>query len=168
VQAHLQLANAYYTKQRFPEAESELKRALALDPGNDNAAYFLGFVYLGEEHPEQAKEVFAELATKDASFPGAHYGLGMSLAAQGDQEAAIQQYQATINMRPEFEGVHYRLGVSEAKLKQYDAAIAAFEQEQQIGDNYDNETALAEAYDAKGLHEKATEARARAEKMKPK
>ena len=168
VEAHLQLANAYYTKQRFPEAESELKRALALDPGNDNAAYFLGFVYLGEEHPEQAKQVFAQLATKDASFPGAHYGLGMSLAAEGDQEAAIQQYQTTINMRPQFEGVHYHLGLSQSKLKQYDAAIAAFEQERQIADDYDNEAALAEAYEAKGMQEEAAAARAKAAGMKGK
>jgi rhomboid protease GluP len=168
VQAHLDLASAYYMKERFAQAESELKTALSLDPGNDNGAYYLGFVYLGEEHPQQAKEIFARLAAKDSSFPGAHYGLGMSLAAEGDHQAAVQEYQTTINMRPEFEGVHYRLGVSEAKLKQYDAAIAAFEQEQQISDNYDNETALADAYDAKGLHDKAAEARARAAGMKAK
>jgi rhomboid protease GluP len=168
VQAHLDLANAYYTKQRFAQAESELKSALALDPGNDNAAYYLGFVYLGEEHPRQAREVFARLAAKDSSFAGAHYGLGMSLAAEGDQEAAIQEYQTTINMRPEFEGVHYHLGMSQAKIKQYDAAIKAFEQEQQIGDDYENESALADAYEAKGLREKAAEARGEAEKMKGK
>lgn len=168
VPARLSLANAYYSKARFPQAEAELRQALALEPQNDNAAYFLGFVYLGEKRTQQAKDTFVKLVAKNQSFAGAHYGLGMALAAAGDDRKAIEEYKITVRMRPEFEEVHYRLGVSQAKLKLYDDAIASFQQEQEIGMDYDTEVALADAYQAKGLTDKAAEARKKAEELKGK
>jgi membrane associated rhomboid family serine protease/Tfp pilus assembly protein PilF len=166
--ARITLADAYYAKEQYSQAESELKQVLEREPQNDDAAYTLGFVYLAEKKTQQAKDTFAQLVTKDDSLPGAHYGLGMALAAEGDHQAAIVQYKRTISMRPQFEGVHYRLGLSEAKLKQYDNAIDAYQQEQQNGDDYDNEVALADAYQAKGLNAQAQEARKKAERLRGK
>ena len=141
---------------------------LAIQPQNVNAAYSLGFVYLAEHNSQDAKATFAKLLARDSNLPGAHYGLGMALAAGGDDRAAIPEYQTTIKLRPELGGVHYHLGLSEAKLNQYDDAIAAFQQEAQNGDDYDNEIALADAYQAKGMVKEADEARQRAQGLKGK
>ena len=166
--ARIGLAEAYYSKEQYPQAEAELKQVLAIQPQNVNAAYSLGFVYLAEHNSQDAKATFAKLLARDSNLPGAHYGLGMALAAGGDDRAAIPEYQTTIKLRPELGGVHYHLGLSEAKLNQYDDAIAAFQQEAQNGDDYDNEIALADAYQAKGMVKEAEEARRRAQGLKGK
>jgi len=164
--ARIGLAEAYYSKGQYPQAEAELKQVLAIQPQNVNAAYSLGFVYLKEHNPQDAKATFEKLVSQDSSLAGAHYGLGMALAAEGDDRAAIPEYQTAIRLRPEFGGVRYRLGLSEAKLKDYDEAIAFYLQEAQNGDDSENESALADAYQAKGMTSEAQEARRRAEKLK--
>jgi Flp pilus assembly protein TadD len=58
------------------------------------------------------------------------------------------------------------LGQSQAALKNYDAAIAAFQKQQQsAGDNVNTETALAEAYRAKGMKSEAENAMRKANQM---
>lgn len=166
--ARIALAEAYYSKGQYPQAEAELKQALAMQPENVNAAYRLGFVQLKEHKPQNAKTTFSKLIAQDPNLAGAHYGLGMSHAAEGDDRAAILEYQAAIKLRPEFGGVRYQLGLSQAKLKDYDAAISSFQQEAQNGDDYDNEIALADAYQAKGMVKQAEESRQMAEKLKGK
>jgi rhomboid protease GluP len=166
--ARISLAEAYYSKGEYPKAEAELKQALAIQPQSLDAAFSLGFVYLAEHNSQDAKATFARLLTRDPGLAGAHYGLGMALAAEGDDRAAIPEYQMAIKMRPEFGSVHYHLGLAQARLKDYDAAIAAYQQEAQNGDDYDNEIALADAYQAKGMVKQAEEARQRAGELKGK
>ena len=166
VEPHLGLANAYYSSKQLPQAEAELKKALAIDPANDDANDFMGFVYLAEKRPAEAQPIFSKLIAKDNNFAPAHYGLGRALAEQGNDDAAIKEYKTAISMSPEFPGGYYHLGISQAKLKQYDDAIASFTKELQNGDDYDTEMALAQAYQAKGQADKAAEAMERAQKMK--
>ena len=168
VPARLGLANAYYSNKQFPQAENELKQALDLEPQNNQAAGFMGFVYLAENRPAEAESTFSKLLAKDYSLAEAHYGLARALAEQGKDEGAIKEYKTTIGMRPEFGGVYYRLGVSQAKLKQFDDAIANFQKELQGGEDYDTEMALAHAYSAKGETDKAAATLQNAEKLKGK
>jgi rhomboid protease GluP len=166
VTARLNLADAYYVKGQYGQAEFELKQALARDPQNLPASFLLGFVYLAEKHPDQAKDLFAKLVKQRPDSADAHYGLGMALAAGGDDRQALGEYATTIRLRPQFEGVYYRVGLSQTKLKQYDDAIASFQKEQEIGDDPDTENALADAYQAKGMKAEADEARKKAEAMR--
>jgi rhomboid protease GluP len=55
VPAHALLAHAYYKQARYGEAEAELKQVLDLDPGNQEAGYELGLVYLDSKRPQQAR-----------------------------------------------------------------------------------------------------------------
>jgi DNA-binding phage protein len=59
------------------------------------------------------------------------------------------------------------LGISQAELKQYDDAIASFLKERDdSGDGPQLESALADAYQAKGMTQQAEEARDKASRMK--
>jgi cytochrome c-type biogenesis protein CcmH/NrfG len=59
------------------------------------------------------------------------------------------------------------MGESYAELKNYDDAIAAYLKEKEInGDHPDLETALAEAYQAKGMTQQAQDANNRAAQLK--
>lgn len=164
--ARLNLARAYFSKHEYAQTEAQLKRVLELDPENDDASYFLGFSYLAEKKTPESKQTFSRLIAKNPNLPGAHYGLGLALADEGNQQAAIEEFKITAKLRPEFEGVHYEMGQAQAKLGLYDDAIASFQNEIANTDNYEAEIALAQAYEKKGMRDKAAEAMARAQKLK--
>jgi len=85
---------------------------------------------------------------------------------QNDQ-SAIEEYKNAVRIDPHFAGVNYNLGVSYTRQNQYDDAIAAFlKEQQQSGDDYEIETALADAYQAEGLSKQAQEAKSKATQLK--
>jgi hypothetical protein len=57
------------------------------------------------------------------------------------------------------------MGLAQARLKLYDDAITSFLKQQKIGDNPENENALASAYEAKGMHHEAEDASQRAKQF---
>ena len=93
----------------------------------------------------------------------------MTFAAEQNHTAATEEYQRAAQLEPDLESVYYRLGLSQMQLKNYDEAISAFHQQREAqGDNYDTETALAQAYSAKGMQVEAKAASQKAEELKPK
>lgn len=167
VAGHVALAKAYFRQDRVAEAEIELKRALKLDPQNAEAHMNLGAAYLSQEQPKEAHDEFAKVLTQEPNNAEAHVWLGMALAAEQNPEAAIQEYQTALKLAPQAEGVYYKIGISQSQLKQYDDAIASYLKEQQrSGDDDALETALADAYQAKGMTQQAQEARNKAAQLK--
>ena len=167
VPAQLALAQAYFSQADYGQAETELKHVLQLQPEHADARILLGMVYLNQNRPQDAKDTFTRLLTQDANNADGHFGLGLALAAEQNHQAAIEEYKTALRLDPQISGVNYNLGVSYAKLDQYDDAIAAFLKErEQSGDTYDIETALASAYQAKGLTGQAEEARNKAKQLK--
>lgn len=164
--ARLNLAKVYLSKQQPAKAEAELKRVLDSDPENPDAAYLLGFTYLGQKRVPEAIQTFSALVAKHPNQAGGHYGLGMALASAGNMRQAIEEFKNTIKLRPDLEGVYYRLGQAQVNLGLYDDAIASFQNEIANQDDYDTEVALANVYEKKGMHDKATEAMGRAKKLK--
>ncbi len=165
--AHYALAHAYFNKGQFPEGEAELKRVLDLQPQNLNARMDLGAAYLSQDQPKEAQEEFAKLVAQEPKFANAHVGLGMALADQNNHEAAISEYKTALRLEPQTRDVYYRMGMSQAQLKQYDDAIASYLKErEQGGDDPSLETALADAYEAKGMQQQAQEARNKAAQLK--
>jgi rhomboid protease GluP len=168
VQAHSALARAYFAEGKLVQGEDELKHVLQLQPQNASARMNLGAAYLSEEKSHEAQQEFTELLKQEPNNAQAHVGLGMALADEQDHPAAIEEYKTALRLDPKASDVNYRMGVSLAKLKQYDDAIAAFLKEQQSGDDYELESALADAYQAKGMTQKAEDARSKAAQLKKK
>jgi membrane associated rhomboid family serine protease/Tfp pilus assembly protein PilF len=167
VPAHFDLAQAYFNQGEYGRAEGELKRVLELQPKHADAQALLGMVYLNLNHPQDAQAAFTKVLAQDSNNAEGHYGLGLALAAEGNHQAAIEEYKAAARLDPQAGGINYDLGISYARLKQYDDAIAAFHKEQQqSGDDYDLESALAAAYQAKGMKQEAQEAKSKAEQFR--
>jgi rhomboid protease GluP len=166
-QAHFALAQAYFSREKYPQAESEFKRVLELQPQASRARFDLGLVYLSEKRPEDAKAAFQQMIAANPNDADAHYGTGLALADEDKQQAAIEEFKTAIRLGPRGSGIYYEMGQSYAKLKMYDDAIAAYLQEKEKnGDDPDVEIALADAYQAKGMTQQAQEAKNRAEQLK--
>jgi rhomboid protease GluP len=165
--AHFALAEAYYRKHDYANAEVELKRVLELNPAAENAAYDLGMMYLYQKKNDQARTTFAQMLTRNSNSPDAHYGLGFIDGEERKYREAVQEFSATAKFSPDFEDVQYRLGLAQLELKNYDDAIAAFLQDQKQNGDYEAvETALAEAYRAKGMTKEADDATRKAAQLK--
>jgi len=167
VRARYALGQAYFSKDRLPEAEAEFKHVLELDPQHTDARFQLGLVYLSEKRPEDAKSAFGQLIAQDSNNGEAHYGLGLALADEGKDQAAIDEFKSAIRLNAPYRGIYYEMGQSYGKLKMYDDAIAAYLQGQEKdGEDSGLEDALADAYQAKGMPQQAQEARRKAEELK--
>jgi rhomboid protease GluP len=166
-QAHSALAQAYFQREQFPQAETEFRRVLELQPQDVEARFNLGITLLNEERSGEAKAAFTQLLAQDAHSAVAHYGLGLVLAHDGNHQAAIEEFKTAAELNSQFAGIYYEMGNSYAKLKQYDEAIAAYlKEEENSGDNSDLENALANAYQAKGMTQQAQNARNKAAQLK--
>ncbi|HEX9111484.1 MAG TPA: rhomboid family intramembrane serine protease [Terriglobales bacterium] len=160
--AHLELARAYAIKRDFAKSEVELKRAIQLNPRNENALYALGFTELEQKRPQQAREAFAQLLKLNPNSADAHSGLAAVFSFENEYSEALEEYKRTAQLDPESESVFYDMGLMQSKLKLYDDAIASFLKQRGNEDNPDNEEALAHAYEAKGMQREAADARQRA------
>lgn len=164
--AHYALAHAYFNKGQFPEGEAELKRVLDLQPQNLNARMELGAAYLSQDQPKEAQEEFSKVVAQFPKYANGHVALGMALANQNNDRAAISEYQTALGLDPQAD-VYYRIGISQVHLKQYDDAIASYLKERERGGDDSNlETALADAYEGKGMKQQAQEARNKASQLK--
>jgi rhomboid protease GluP len=166
VQLHDALAQAYFARQQFSEAETEFKRVIELDPKDSDARFELGMTYLSEKRLDDAKATFAEIGTQDSRNPYSPYGLGLVLAEQHNDQAAIDEFKKASNSGDEISGINFEMGSSYARLKQYDNAIAAYLKEKATGDdNPDLENALADVYAAKGMMQQSQDAKNRAAQL---
>ncbi|HEX9256387.1 MAG TPA: tetratricopeptide repeat protein, partial [Candidatus Angelobacter sp.] len=166
VQAHFALGQAYFNREQYAQAESEFKRVLELEPKNAGAQFNLGITLLNEKRLDEAKAMFTQMLAQDAKSADAHYGLGLALADSEKYQAAIEELKAAAGLDPRISGIYYEIGNSYAKLKMYDEAIASYLQEKERnGDAPELETALAEAYEAKGMTQQAQEARTKAAQL---
>jgi rhomboid protease GluP len=159
-QAHFALAQAYFNREQFPQAEGEFKKGLELQPQNAEERFSLGITLLNERRSDEARAAFTQMLAQDANSADAHYGLGLVLADGGKYQAAIEEFKTAAGLGAPISGLYVEMGNAYAKLKMYDEAIAAYLQEREKnGDEPDVENALAEAYQAKGMAQQAQEAR---------
>ncbi len=157
--AHYDLGRAYGIKGDFTKAELELKRVIELEPQFEDAYYGLGLAYLSEKHPQQARETFLRLLRVNPKSPDAHFGLGAVSSDEQKYSEDLEEYKLTAQLDPGYDGVYQDIGLMQVRLELYDDAIASFVKQRNNGDSPENENAFASAYDAKGMHREAEQAR---------
>jgi membrane associated rhomboid family serine protease/Flp pilus assembly protein TadD len=167
VPAHYALADAYFRKKQYAEAERELKRVIELQPAHEPARFELGIVYLNAQRTEDAKAAFRQLLAMDGDDAYAHFGLGRALAVDGDNAGAVGEYRSALQLGLQDADLYYHLGVSQANLNDLDQAIGSFLKSLALrgSDDFDTETALAAVYRAKGMGAEADAAIEKAEKL---
>jgi rhomboid protease GluP len=166
-QAHLALAQAYFARQQFPQAEAEYKKVLELQPGYTPAKFQLGLTFLNERRYPEARAAFNDMVAQEDTKAQGHYGLGLVLEDEGKYQSAIDEFQAALKAQPSMSDVNQELGNSYLKLGQFDDAIAALLKEKEASaDNPELENALADAYQAKGMTKEAQAARDRGQELR--
>jgi tetratricopeptide (TPR) repeat protein len=156
------LAQAYVDKHDYDQAAAQLRHALTFDPRDENLYYDLGRVYLSARQPAKAGDSFRQLLRINPNSAEGHAGLGSVLAYQQNNDEALIEFKRAAEIDAFYPGVYYKIGILEAQLHQPEDAIAALLKQRQVLDAPENESLLAELYDAAGMKEQAEAARAKA------
>lgn len=111
------LGIVHYHLNQLEEAETCLRRAVALAPNDAETRSLLGIVYFRRGKVDDA---FAELTRAVAINPRyaeAHNYLGITLSEKGWTAAAEQQIRKAIELNPDYADAHFNLAVLYVSLR---------------------------------------------------
>jgi len=115
----------------FRVAESMLRRALAVIPGDALVLHALGSVYHAKGDYPRAIVAFTQSMAANPAQPALHVNLGMARAASGDAAGAIREYERALSLNPyeataylNLGNVHMRGGDPASAIEYYERAIA--------------------------------------------
>lgn len=126
-EAHTSLAyvRAYFNW-NWPEADSEFRRAIELNPNYATAYQWYGTVLAGRRDFEKAKAMFLRARDLDPLSLIISENDGWTSYAARDYEDAIRKFQRTIEMDPSFALAHCDLGLAYLQKKMYAEAEVQF------------------------------------------
>lgn len=115
-----------YEKTNYPlEAEREFKRALAIDPNQPRASFFLGYVILqhggSERLAEAAKAFERELKLTPDDFY-ANFFAGVTASSESEYQKAIRFLEKAVKADPARSAPHLFLGQSQLEINDLPAA----------------------------------------------
>jgi tetratricopeptide (TPR) repeat protein len=114
----------------FPHRVEEiavLRRAMAMNPNDGHAAYYLGNVLASKNRTEEALATWRESVRLDPSNIIARRNLGRALWVTGKQEEASTQYQQAISGAPEDFLLYVELGTLLAEIGAQDRRVKVLE-----------------------------------------
>ena len=124
---HLAAGHLLERNNKFSDAETEYKRALALDPQSD-ALTGLANIYMSGRRFVEAEEYLRKLVVAQPGNAAAHVQLGRVLAAEGKNDAAVIELEAGVKLAPADASVQRDLAdiyLAAGKNEQADAAYRA-------------------------------------------
>jgi tetratricopeptide (TPR) repeat protein len=124
---HLAAGLLLEKENKFSDAESEYKQALALDPKSD-ALTGLANIYMRGHRFVEAEEYLRKLVVAQPGNAAAHIQLGRVLAAEGKNDAAATELEAGVKLAPADVSVQRDLAdiyLAAGKNEQADAAYRA-------------------------------------------
>ncbi len=151
--AHTALAAVLHYEWRWLDAESEFKRAIELNPGDDFArlAYSMLLTQLGR-HDESLSQIQRALEVNPYS-PKGRFFFGRALNTAGRSDEAIQKLQETVELAPGVWLYHCILANPYIQERMYPEAIASSRRAIEVSRNsrLPNGAPLAHAYLAVSL-----------------
>jgi tetratricopeptide (TPR) repeat protein len=124
---HLAAGQLLEKQKKFPEAESELKQALTLDPSSD-AVIGLANIYMHSGRLTEAEVALRKLIAAHPDQPDANprIQLGRVLAAEGKNDDAIAELQSAAKLAPADVALQRDLADLCLIAKKYDLAEAGY------------------------------------------
>ena len=122
--AHLLFGRAYEETGFSAEAESEFKKAIAIDDQASRAHFYLGYVILqhgGSERLAEARLQFERELQLDPQSIYSNFFLGVLAATNNDHRKAVRYLLETTRLSPLLGQAHLFLGQSQAELGDSDA-----------------------------------------------
>jgi choline-sulfatase len=123
---HYDLAVCYADTGKFDEAIGQLRRALAIDPRDVQAAELMGGVWVDEGRYARARGEFRYLLSFASRDYAADYGLAVVAARQQRLDDAVRRLKSALQIRPQSATAHFALGQIYLERGQFSPAEAEF------------------------------------------
>jgi tetratricopeptide (TPR) repeat protein len=127
---HYELGEAILQSSRQAPAleagEKEFRAALAENPGDGNAEYWLGIIYSLRGDYQTAIEDYSRALQLSPNDAEAHQALGAALIKTGKPEKALEHLLAATRLDPLYPAAHYQLGTVYRQLGRESDARAEF------------------------------------------
>jgi tetratricopeptide (TPR) repeat protein len=131
-----------FEAQRYSEAATEFRKALAINRDNVAARVNLGATLSQLGDLNGAVKQFEEALRIEPGNSNAHYNLAILLARQNNHDAAITHLRSALGVNPEDVAAQYLLAQELVKSEKFDEALAEFSRVVKSDPN--NESALIE------------------------
>jgi tetratricopeptide (TPR) repeat protein len=121
VRSHVKAGNDDYTRKRFPEAETEYKKALEEDPTSRIAQFDLGNAYYKQGRFEEAQRSYnASLVNAPTAIDraAAYHNIGNSLFKAGKIAESLEVYKHALKLNPTDDDTRYNYQLARDRLKQ--------------------------------------------------
>lgn len=151
-----QLNKAYREHGLFSEAVAKYEKAIAQNPDDSRAHYFLALVYQDLGQTQQAIQQL-KTSIRLRPFSEAYNSLGGLYSEMGLQEDAIREYQNAIRLKPDFGWPHINLGSVYYYQQRYTLAAEAFQTAISQGEYAPAYYHLGRVYEKLNEYEKALE-----------
>ena len=156
-ESHLSLANLKYGQWKWPEAEAEFKRAIALNPSHSPARrIYAAFLATQRRHHEAWEQIEAAMRLDPLCLPN-NAEVVRTLYYARDYDGAIQWGQKALQLDPDFARTHFWLGRAYAQKRMSPEAIS--EAEKVLQGMPDSTLALTEVAYSLGTAGRYSEAR---------
>jgi tetratricopeptide (TPR) repeat protein len=109
---HISFAYIFYRLDDGPNAVSEARTALSMDPKNSEAFQILGLGLYSNGQYDAAVHAFKESLAHDPDNADTFYDIGIALNADGNRSGALAAYHEAIRLRPSFWEAHSNLGLT--------------------------------------------------------
>ena len=141
---------------KIAKADTLLTKAVAGDPNDNQAQYYLGLVRMYQARDREALEAFTKSKQLDATYPEAFYGSGQANSRLNNDQAAVQDFLKATQLRPTYFDAWFGLGSAYFELTDYPNAIAAYETAKKLkNDNAEVTANLGDVYRQIGDFNKA-------------
>jgi Ca-activated chloride channel family protein len=121
VRSHVSTGNDYYTRHRFPEAETEYKKALEKDPTSRQAQFDLGDAYYKQGRFDEAQRSYntsALSASTSVDKAAAYHNIGNALFKGGKIAESVEAYKQALRLNPKDDDTRYNYELAKDRLKQ--------------------------------------------------
>ena len=117
--AHLQLAKAYESTEKWEQAVDELQKVTALAPDNAEYSY-----QLGKALTRLSGWSLQQISRVNPNSARLYQALGQEYAIQGDYDRALLAYQQAAAADAKLPEIHLGMGLILLQLKRFDEALA--------------------------------------------
>jgi tetratricopeptide (TPR) repeat protein len=111
-QHHFERGKQFFQQEQWLDTETEMQKAVVLDPLNIEAHFDLGFALSQEGKVQGAIAEYRRVLELDPDAGAVHYDLGVAFQRQENLKAAIQEYRYAIRLNPDDKTAVYALGVA--------------------------------------------------------